>query len=85
MTEILGHPVYFTQFEDGSFAAASIQRPWFCVTAPSVDEVRSKAERALGLFTRHKPTIRPYRPSKTITPFAPVSVENLRPAEEAHA
>lgn len=85
MTEILGHPVYFTQFEDGSFAAASITRPWFCVTAETLDDARSKAERALGFASRHKPTIRPYRPSKTITPFAPVSVEKLLPAEEAHA
>jgi hypothetical protein len=78
VTEILNHPVYFTELEDGTFLALSIQRPWFCVSGETLDLARAKAQRALALYESRKPTIKPYRQEKTITPFAPVRVENLR-------
>jgi len=82
MSEVIGHPVAFTELEDGTFLAASVQRPWFAVSGESLDDARARASRALAFHARQRPTIKPFRPEHQLVRFAPLQIENLKPAEE---
>lgn len=78
MTQETEHKVFFTVLEDGSHLAASTTTPLFAFSGPSFEEVKAKSERALAFFAAH-PILKPaHRQTRTVTPFAPSRVENLR-------
>lgn len=85
MTEIIDHPVHFTVLDDGTHLAASIQRPWFAVSAATYEEARNKAIRALSCYEGRDTTVRPHRQSNTFKSFSAVRVENLTATAEACA
>lgn len=65
-----GHTVHFTQIEDGSYLAASVSVPRFCVGAPTLDEVKAKAERALRFYSEQRSNMvqAPARRRTIVTP-----------------
>lgn len=73
--------VYFTQRENGTWLAASVASPWFCLSAATEAEARSKAERALCFWSEKRNAPLPHSLERAVTPFAPQSVETLKPAE----
>jgi predicted RNase H-like HicB family nuclease len=75
-----GHRVYYTQAEDGSWLAASVSTPWFCISAATEQEAHEKAQRALDFWCSNQraPLIKNFE--RTVAPFAPRSVETLQPA-----
>ena len=72
--------VYLTQTDDGSWLAASVAKPWFCLSAETEDAARAKAQRAVDFWCESTglPLNRQF--TRSVAPFAPRSVETLRVA-----
>ena len=79
MTTEREHRLYITQREDGSWLAASVSTPWFCVSGPTEAEAKSKAQRALDFWCENRGAPVKQTLSRTVSPFAPQSVETIRP------
>jgi predicted RNase H-like HicB family nuclease len=52
------HRIFSTALEDGSFIAASVDSPRFCVGAATEEEAFEKATRALSYYESVKKTLR---------------------------
>lgn len=63
------HGIFSAIIEDGSVIAVSIDRPRFCVGAPTKEEALSKADRALKYFDSVSQTFHaPVKQTKVTTP-----------------
>lgn len=76
MTEPLTHKVHLTECDDGTFIAASITNPLFCVAGDTVNEAKQKAQRALN-YHGETANLRAVRTHRTVTQFTPIAVEDL--------
>ena len=64
------HNVYISRLEDGSFVAASIDSPRFCVSGTSAAEAKDKAVRALIYFERVRSNAKPIvKTTRTVVPI----------------
>ena len=59
------HTIFITQIEDGSFLAASIDSPRFCVGAPTERGAFEKAQRALAYYDGVEDKLRNIKPQET--------------------
>lgn len=50
MKHIANHVIHLSQNEDGTYLVASADSPRFCFLAPTREEARDKAQRALEYF-----------------------------------
>jgi predicted RNase H-like HicB family nuclease len=57
--------VFYSRLEDGTYLAASIGVPRFCVAAPTRAEVREKAEQAIAYYNEAKGAIQHVKPRST--------------------
>ena len=78
MTNQTEFSVHFTQIEDGSWLAASVSSPWFCISAETEDEARSKAEGAIAFWCEKRGSGISQNLSRTVAPFAAQHVESFR-------
>lgn len=70
MTHVKNHIIHLSQNEDGSYLVASADSPRFCFRAPSIEEARAKARRALDYFDGAKKTLRVSpRETRVISPL----------------
>jgi predicted RNase H-like HicB family nuclease len=63
-------PIYLCRQEDGTFLAASIDSPRFCVGSATEDEALEKAQRALDYYLGAKSAVRsiPAKETRVISP-----------------
>ncbi|MDQ3145054.1 MAG: hypothetical protein M3Q57_09305 [Pseudomonadota bacterium] len=78
MTDEITFKVHFTQIEDGSWLAASVSTPWFCLAAETEDAVIEKANRAISFWCGNRDARIDRNLDRTVAPFAPRRVETLR-------
>jgi hypothetical protein len=71
MSNTASHTIFFTTAEDGTFLAASIDSPRFCVGAATEQEAFEKAVCALEYYNRVKDNIRhiALRETRVISPI----------------
>jgi hypothetical protein len=81
MTNETEFKLFYTQIEDGSWLAASISTPWFCLSAPTEEEVQAKALRALKFWADNRNARIQQSLERSVTPFAPHRVQSVRAAE----
>lgn len=81
MTNEIDFVVYYTQRDDGSWLAASVSTPWFCLSAPTEEEAKAKAERALAFWCNNRAAPLNKTLERSVSPFSPRKVETIRPAE----
>ena len=79
MTSDRDHRIYLTQVEDGSWLAASISKPWFCLSAPTEDEALVRAQSALDFWCENRDVPVTQNLERTVAPFSPKRVQSLRP------
>jgi len=80
-----GHPIFFTETEDGTWLAASVTAPLFCVSDDTAAAAKAKAQRAIDFWAAHRNAKVEKRSEVTVTQFAPQRVENLSVLAEACA
>ena len=78
MTNDRDFAVHFTQQNDGSWLAASVSSPWFCVSADTEVLVRKKAQAALDFWAENHGRRIQASLERTVAPFASQHVETLR-------